>query len=186
MYVFRIHIEHILKDCDFITIDRKRELGNLKVDKLYRPAAPKYVPFLLNKCLKFDKNVILLIFRFRISNKHRILDNHGWVNNYSNQKLSKRYYTYKEKDYGDGNVEKFIEDDCLTQNKILLKIPKQIDEEFEKVELNSIKCENNLTLLTAEYNKQLSEHPTDINLWIKFVNHQVRCVLYNFIIEKYI
>lgn len=37
---FRIHIDHILKDYDFISIDRKRELGNLKVDKLYRPAAP--------------------------------------------------------------------------------------------------------------------------------------------------
>lgn len=39
--------------------------------------------------------------------------------------------------------------------------------------LNSIKCENNLTLLTAEYNKQLTENPTNIDLWIKFVNHQV-------------
>lgn len=60
---------------------------------------------------------------------------------------------------------------------MLLKIPKQINEnedDVQKVELHSIKCENNLTQLTAEYNKQLSEHPSDIDLWIKFVNHQVR------------
>lgn len=88
----------------------------------------------------------------------------------------KRYYEFKEKDYGDGNVELCIEEDCLTQNKMLLKIPKNIYEENTvKVELNSIKCENNLTLLTAEYNKQLSEHPTNIDLWIKFVIHQVYC-----------
>lgn len=42
IYIFRIHniVEHVLKDCDFITIDRKKEIGNLKVEKLYRPAAP--------------------------------------------------------------------------------------------------------------------------------------------------
>lgn len=39
--IFRINIDHVLKDCDFITIDRKKEMGNLKVEKLYRPAAPK-------------------------------------------------------------------------------------------------------------------------------------------------
>lgn len=38
--IFRINIEHILEDYDYIKIDRKREMGNLKVDKLYRPAAP--------------------------------------------------------------------------------------------------------------------------------------------------
>lgn len=37
---FRLYVEQILQDCDFISIDRKRELGNLKVEKLYRPAAP--------------------------------------------------------------------------------------------------------------------------------------------------
>lgn len=56
-----------------------------------------------------------------------------------------------------------------------MKIPQNINEEaVEKVKLNSIKCENNLTLLTAEYNKQLTEHPLDVDLWIKFVKHQVR------------
>lgn len=65
---------------------------------------------------------------------------------------------------------------------MLLKIPKQINEEdVPKVELNSIKCENNLTQLTAKFNKQLSEHPSDIDLWVKFVNHQVRFQLFIFI-----
>lgn len=73
----------------------------------------------------------------------------------------------------------------MTQNKILLHIPKKINEEVEKVELNSIKCENNLTALTAEFNKQLTEHPFDIDLWIKFVYHQVRFYLY-FGFEKYV
>lgn len=36
----KLHVDQILKDCDFVTIDCKRELGNLKVEKLYRPAAP--------------------------------------------------------------------------------------------------------------------------------------------------
>ncbi|VVC44062.1 siRNA-mediated silencing protein NRDE-2,Tetratricopeptide-like helical domain [Cinara cedri] len=148
----KIHnIEGILKDCDFISIDRKKENGNLKVDKLYRPAVPT----------------------FRVSNKYFALDNDdGWVNISSKQKPIKRYYAYKEKDYGDGNIEVYIEKDCLIQNKMLLNIPKQRDEEIEHIKLNSIKCENNLTLLTSEYNKQLSEHPFDINLWIKFVNYQ--------------
>lgn len=61
---------------------------------------------------------------------------------------------------------------------MLINIPKKIDEDVEKVELNSMKCENNLTLLTAEYNKQLSDYPCDINLWIKFVYHQVRFNFY--------
>lgn len=112
--------------------------------------------------------------RFLVSNKYRVLEHHGWVYNSFKQKSVKRYYAYKENDYGDGNVELCIEDSCLTQNKILLKIPQKNNEDVEKVELNSIKCENNLTLLTAEYNKQLSEHPSDIGLWIKFINHQVR------------
>lgn len=120
------------------------------------------------------------IFRFRVSNKYRVLDQCGWVYNNSKKKPIKRYYAYKEKDYGDGSVEVHIEEDCLTQNKLLLKPHKKIEEEVEKVQLNSIKCENNLTLLTAEYNKQLTEHPTDIDLWIKFVNHQVRFYLYTF------
>ncbi|XP_025408410.1 protein NRDE2 homolog [Sipha flava] len=144
------HIEHILNDCDFITIDRKREPGNLKVDKLYRPAAPM----------------------FRISNKYRVLDHCGWVNNSYKQKHIKRYYTFKEKDYGDGSLEVHVEEDCLIQNKMLIQIPKKINENIEKVELSSIKCENNLTTLTAEFNKQLSEHPCDIDTWIKFVHHQ--------------
>jgi len=39
--IFRIiNVDHIIKDFDFVTIDRKKEMGNLKVDKLYRPAAP--------------------------------------------------------------------------------------------------------------------------------------------------
>jgi len=37
---FRLFVDQILKDCDFVSIDCKRELGNLKVEKLYRPAAP--------------------------------------------------------------------------------------------------------------------------------------------------
>lgn len=116
-----------------------------------------------------------MLFRFRVSNKNRVLDHRGWIFNSLKQKPIKRYYAFKEKDFGDGNVEIQIEEDCLTQNKMLLKIPKKIDEEtVEKVKLNSVKCENNLTFLTAEFNKQLTEHPFDIDLWIKFVKHQVR------------
>lgn len=121
---------------------------------------------------------LLFVFRFRVSNKYRVLHHHGWVNNSLKKKPTKRYYVFKEKDYGDGNIEVHIEENCLSENKMLLKIPKKINEkEAEEVELNSTKCENNLTLLTAEYNKQLSEHPHDIDLWIKFVKHQV-CLFY--------
>lgn len=125
------------------------------------------------------------VFRFRVSNKYRVLDHHGWVNNSYKQKQMKRYYAFKEKDYGDGSIEVYIEEDCLSQNKMLLQIPKKINEEVEKVELNSIRCENRLTILTAEYNKQLTEHPFDIDLWIKFVYHQVRFYLY-FGFDKYV
>lgn len=59
---------------------------------------------------------------------------------------------------------------------MLLTNSQKIDEEDKKVELNSIKCENNLTLMTAEFNKQLLEHPLDVDLWIKFVKHQVRFI----------
>lgn len=62
---------------------------------------------------------------------------------------------------------------------MLLKIYKQKcdgEDVIEEVELNSQKCENKLTLLTSEYNKQLTENPHDIDLWIKFVNHQVRYI----------
>lgn len=31
--------------------------------------------------------------------------------------------------------------------------------------------------MTSEYNKQLTEDPHDIDLWIKFVKHQVRFLL---------
>lgn len=131
-------------------------------------------------CIRWFKQYFF--FRFHVSNKYFVLDYHdGWVNISSKQKPIKRYYAYKEKDYGDGNVEVCIEENCLTQNKMLLKIPKKMDEEVEKIELNSVKCENNLTLLTSEYNKQLFEHPSDIELWIKFVNYQVSSLINNFI-----
>jgi hypothetical protein len=68
---------------------------------------------------------------------------------------------------------------------MLIQIPKKINENIEKVELSSIKCENNLTTLTAEFNKQLSEHPCDIDTWIKFVHHQVRFYFY-YIVQKYL
>lgn len=130
-------------------------------------------------CIRYLKRLIPIFFlRFHVSNKYFALDNlYGWVNISPKQKPIKRYYAYKEKDYGDGNIEVQIEEDCLTKNKMLLKIPKQNDEKVEQIELNSIKCENNLTLLTSEYNKQLSENPSDIDLWIKFVNYQVRSYL---------
>lgn len=118
-----------------------------------------------------------VVFRFYVSNKYRVLDHCGWVsiNNSLKKKPIKRYYSFKEKDYGDGNLDVLVEEDCLTQNKMLLKIPRKVDEEeIEKIELNSIKCENNLTSLTADYNKQLLENSHDIDLWVKFVNHQVR------------
>lgn len=59
---------------------------------------------------------------------------------------------------------------------MLINIPKKVqeDDDIEKVQLNSIKCENSLTELTAGYNKHLAEQPNDIDLWVKFVNHQVR------------
>lgn len=126
-----------------------------------------------------------LICRFRDRNKYRVLDQSGWVYINYYQKPTKRYYSFKEKDYGDECVKIHIEEDCLTQNKILLKPNKKVDEDVKNVELNSIKCENNLTLLTAEYNKQLTEHPSDIDLWIKFVNHQVRFYFIHFVFEKY-
>lgn len=31
--------------------------------------------------------------------------------------------------------------------------------------------------MTSDYNKQLTENPHDIDLWIKFVKHQVRILL---------
>lgn len=117
------------------------------------------------------------VLRFRVSNKYRVLDHQGWVYNSSKQKQIKRYYTLKEKDCGDRSIEINIEEDCLTQNKMLINMPKKVQEEdvdIEKVQLNSIKCENNLTELTAGFNKHLAEQPNDIDLWIKFVNHQVR------------
>jgi len=117
------------------------------------------------------------ILRFRVSNKYRVLDKQGWIYNSFKQKQIKRYYTLKEKDCGDRSIDINIEEDCLTQNKLLINIPKKVkdeDDDIEKVELNSIKCENYLTELTAEFNKRLTEQPNDIDLWIKFVNHQVR------------
>lgn len=116
-----------------------------------------------------------------MSNKDRVLDNHGWVYNSSKQKKIKRYYAFKEKDYGDGCIEVYLEEDCLSQDKMSLKIHKKVEEnedEIEKVELNSLKCENKLTLMTSDYNKQLTEDPHDIDLWIKFVNHQVKFLLF--------
>lgn len=125
------------------------------------------------------------VLRFRVSNKYRVLDHQGWVYNSFKQKQIKRYYTLKEKDCGDRSIEINIEEDCLTQNKLLVNITKKVQEEdddIEKVELNSIKCENRLTELTAGYNKHLAEQPNDIDSWIKFVNHQVRfyfkCILF--------
>ncbi|XP_026804790.1 protein NRDE2 homolog [Rhopalosiphum maidis] len=149
----KLFVDQILKDCDFVSIDCKRELGNLKVEKLYRPAAPM----------------------FRVSNKYRVLDNQGWAYNSFKQKQIKRYYTLKEKDYGNRSIDINIEEDCLSQNKMLINIPKKIqneDNDIEKVELNSMKCENYLTELTAGFNKHLAEQPNDIDSWIKFVNHQ--------------
>lgn len=119
----------------------------------------------------------LLFLRFRVSNKYRVLNHQGWVNNSFKQKQIKRYYTLKEKDCGDRSVDIYIEEDCLTQNKMLINISKKVQEEnndIEKVELNSIKCENYLTELTAGYNKHLTDQPNDIESWIQFVNHQVR------------
>jgi len=125
------------------------------------------------------------VLRFRVSNKYRVLDNQGWAYNSFKQKQIKRYYTLKEKDYGDRSIDINIEEDCLTQNKMLINIPKKIqneDNDIEKVELNSIKCENYLTELTAGFNKHLAEQPNDIDSWIKFVNHQVRfyfkCIIF--------
>lgn len=43
----------------------------------------------------------------------------------------------------------------------------------EDSNLNSVKCEKNLTIKTSEYNKRLSENPNDVKLWIDFVNFQV-------------
>jgi len=120
------------------------------------------------------------VLRFRVSNKYRVLDDQGWVYNSFKQKQIKRYYTLKEKDCGDRSIEINIEEDCLTQNKMLINMPKKVQEEdddIEKVQLNSIKCENILTELTAGYNKHLAEQPNDIDSWIKFVNHQVRCFI---------
>lgn len=121
--------------------------------------------------------------RFRVRQRNFVLDHRGWVFNSNKPKIIKRYYNFKEKHYGDGNIVVHTEDNCLTQNKLLLKISNKKEEADEKVELNSIKCENNLTLITAEYNKQLLEHPFDIDLWIKFVNHQVRFYLCNVCVE---
>jgi len=63
---------------------------------------------------------------------------------------------------------------------MLITVHKKVQEEdddIEKFQLNSIKCENNLTELTAGYNKHLAEQPNDIDSWIRFVNHQVRCFI---------
>ncbi|XP_050422096.1 nuclear exosome regulator NRDE2 [Adelges cooleyi] len=142
--------QHIVAECDFVSFDRKPELGNLKVDKLYRPAAP--------------------MFHFT---KYKYLDHHGWVYTSSKQKKYKRYYSYKEKYYGDTCLESHACDDDLKMNKLMLINTKQVDEEaLRKIESSSIKCENSTTPNTADYNKKLSEHPHDINLWVNFINFQ--------------
>ncbi|XP_050542922.1 nuclear exosome regulator NRDE2-like isoform X2 [Daktulosphaira vitifoliae] len=142
-------IKNKIIDCELVMFDRKPELGNLKVDKLYRPAAPN--------------------FHFI---KYKYLNEYGWVYKKSKPKKLKRYYCYKEKYFGDISIEINNDDNDLKENKLLLNSPLNDNLANENSNLNSVKCEKNLTLRISDYNRCLLENPKDVKLWIEFVNFQ--------------